>query len=203
MNLPALRDLPVSWRVLISAFLLVLGAGYGAAGLNAALSVGLSPEGIAGHYRDQTLSGAEAQVVAEKGFVEEEFSFDDLDEPSESGSHHEPGMETHDMPMEGGGKSISLGDLVTLAHVHLISFSFILFFVGVLACLTGWSERTKSVLIGVLAACLLMDIGGLFLVRFVADAFAPLTFLGGMGMGVCLLLTAVRVLWEMWGPAPA
>jgi len=151
--------------------------------------------------------------MAEQGFVEEEFSFDDFDaEPADDGHGHdhgmqEPGMETHDMPddmpMDGGGKSISLEDLVELAHIHLISFSFILFFVGVLACLSGWSERTKSLLIGILATCLLMDIGGLFLVRFVNQAFAPFTFIGGAGIGVCLLITAARALWEMWGPEPA
>lgn len=206
MPFPALRELPLSWRVLITAFLLVLGVGYGAAGLNAALSVGLSPAGIAGHYRDQTLTGAEAEIVAEQGFVEEDFSFDD-EGVSTAGS---AGMEAPDMDHDdmghddmAGGRSISLAEMVELAHIHLISFSFILFFVGVLACLTGWPEGVKSALVAVLAACLLMDIGGLFLVRFVNEAFAPLTFAGGAGIGVILLITAVRVLWEMWGQAPA
>ena len=193
-----LTGLPLSWRLLVTGFLIVLGAGYLSGAGNAVLSVGISPAGIADHYRDQSVSHEEMAAMEESGFVEEEFSFD-APEPAESPVDEHAG---HGEQMAGGGESISPQQMAQLAHVHLLGFAMILLSVGGLACLSGFSERVKAVLVGALFLCLLTDIGGLALVRFVHDGFALLTFIAGAGIGVCLLITTLRVLWEVWLAAP-
>jgi hypothetical protein len=200
-----LRGLSPSWRVLITGFLAVLGAGYLSGALNAALAVGLTPAGIGDHYRDQTLSHAEEATMAEQGFVEEEFSFDTpepaaSDEMAAHDHEHMEGVEGSAMPgmMEGGGRSITPQQLAQLSHVHLLGFSFILLSVGALACLTTLGEALKVVLVAVLAVSLGVDIGGLWLVRFVSDGYAWITAVSGTAVGVCLLVTSARVLWEVW-----
>jgi len=209
-----LHGLGLSWRLLITGFLLVLGAGYLSGALNAALAVGLTPDAIAGHYRDQTLTQAEANLVAKQGFVEEAFSLDD-DGPAPEGAapmdHDLDGMD-HDMGdmdhdadgghAAGGGRSLTAQQLAQLAHVHLLGFAMILLSIGALACLTAWPEGVKAALVVVLAVCLGGDIGGLWLVRFVSEGFAWLTAAAGVGIGLCVAGTTLRVLWELWGPAP-
>jgi hypothetical protein len=207
-----LYGLAISWRLLITMFVLVLGAGYLNGALNAALAVGLTPRAIAGHYRDQTLSQAEAAVVAKQGFVEQEVNLDQLGtEPAPEAAPAGAGGGGAAMDMGGGGdtdhamgmgKSITAQQLAQLAHVHLLGFALILFSVGGLACLTSLSEGVKSTLVVVLGLCLGADIGGLWLVRFVSEGFAWLTAAAGVGIGVCVALTFLRVLWEIWGPVP-
>lgn len=195
-NRSRLAGLPLSWRVLVTGFLVILGVGYLSGAGNAVLSVGLSPAGIADHYRDQTVSHEEMEAMEETGFVEEEFSFDD---PEPAADEHEG----HDMgAMAGGGESLSPQQMAQLAHVHLLGFAMILLSVGALTCLTGLSEGVKTALVGVLFFCLFSDIGGLFLVRFAHDGFAVLTFIAGAGIGLCLVVVTLRVLWEVWLSAP-
>lgn len=194
-----LTGLPPSFKILITGFVAILGAGYLTAALNAALSVGLTPADIAGHYRDQTLSHTEMAQVAEQGFVEEEFSFDD---PEPAAGGHDHAAHGSDMAAAGGegkgGESISAQEMAELAHIHLLGFSMILITAGALACLTGLSEGLKSVLVGGLFLCLSLDIGGLYLVRFVSERFATLNWVSGAGIGVILLIVSLRVLWEVW-----
>lgn len=71
--------LPLSWKLLITGFVIILGSGYLAAVFNAALSVGMNPQAIADHYADKSLSTHEATAIAERGFVEEAFSLDVAD----------------------------------------------------------------------------------------------------------------------------
>ncbi|MFQ5508126.1 MAG: hypothetical protein ACE5FN_02180 [Leptospirillia bacterium] len=199
-----LAGLALSWRVLITGFVVILGTGYLVAALNAAMSVGITPADIAGHYADQTLSAAEQEVMAEQGFVEEEFSFDEPAETDSHAGHDMAGMDAGNMAhgdMSGGGESITPEQMAELAHIHLLGFSMILASAGVLACLTGLSEVKKTVLVGGLFLCLSGDIGGLYLVRFVSEKFAVLNWLAGAGIGACLLLIFLRVLWEVWGGA--
>ncbi len=195
--------LPSHWKVLITGFLLVLGAGYLSGALNAKLSVGVTPAAIGEHYRDQTLSHEEAAQMEKAGFVEEEFSFDDPEPMADMAAMGEmPGMDHHAMAAGGdmatASQSITPQQLAQLSHVHLLGFAMILLSVGGLICLTGWGEGLKSFGVALLSFCLLADIGGLILVRFVSDGFALLNMLAGTGIGVVLLATTLRCMWEMW-----
>jgi len=197
----------LSWKILVSCFLIVLGSGYLAAVLNAALSVGMSPAAIADHYADKSLSPEEAAAIAEQGYVEEELSLDDEEELPEEGSMDEMSAEDHEAMMSDGGQmnhSASGDDtlppqiLAQVSHVHLLSFSLILLSLGALACLTQLSESFKAALIVLFFFSLWGDIISLNLVRFVSADFSYLTVATGAMGGFCFAFISFRVFWELW-----
>ncbi len=205
-----LQGLPLSWRLLLTGFVLILGSGYLMGALNAALAVGLSPAAIADHYGDKSLSEAEREAIESQGFVEEEFSLDE--EPLEGGSDTAmDGMPGHgDGEPAGDAGHEAMGDdtlpaqvLVQVSHVHLLGFALILISAGALACLTSWSEPVKAALVSLLFLGLAGDIAGLNLVRFVSGSFAWLTFFSALLVGLCLAVISLRVLWELWVPKAA
>ncbi len=190
MTTPPLAQLPPSWKILITGFLFILGSGYLAGATHAVLSVGISPQAVAEHYGDKRLSAEEAELLESQGFVEEEFSLDD----------EEPAMD-----MEGGAPAMERGDdtlppevLSQVSHVHLLGFSWILLSVGTLACLAGWSEKTRITVVTLLTLSLFGDIAGLNLTRFASDGFAWLTVASAITVGLLLLMVTLRVLWELW-----
>ena len=186
-----LSSLSHAWKLLLTGFVLVLCAGYLSGALNAALSVGITAADIAGHYGPEMIPEAELQMLEQDGFIEEEFSLDDPDPtPMEADAHA-----GHEM---GGATAINAQQMAQLAHVHLLGFAMILLSVGALACLSGFSETAKGVVVTALFLCLSVDIGGLYLVRFVDTGFAALNMVAGIGIGVCLAVISVRVLWELW-----
>ncbi len=185
--------LSLSWKVLISGFIIILNAGYLTGAINAALSVGLTPESIAEHYGDQTISEAEMAVIEEKGFVEEEVSFDE-EEDVGPGEVDEENMHEMDAARE----SITPQEMTQMAHVHLLGFSLILFAIGTLACLSALPEWIKVTLVGVLFLGFFFDIAGLYLVRFISRNFAWLPVVTGITIGVCLAIISIRVFYELW-----
>lgn len=188
--------LTLSWKLLVTGFVLILGAGYLAGALNAALSVGLSSADIADHYRDRALSAHEAAVLETEGFVEEPFSLDDP-EPAPM-DHADPARAG-----QGGAPSVTIEQMAQLSHVHLLGFAMILLSAGALTCLSTLAEGVRAALVGALFLGLALDIGGLWLVRFVSPGFATLNLAAGVTIGICLLITSLRVLWELWlAPRP-
>ncbi len=153
------KSLSLSWKILVTCFLIVLGSGYLAAVFNAVLSVGTTSQAIADHYADKSLSPEEAEAIAKQGYVEEELSLDDDEEEemSEEGGMGDMSAVDHEAMMSDDGQmnhSASGDDtlppqiLAQVSHVHLLSFSLILLTLGGLACLTQLSETFKAVLIG-------------------------------------------------------
>ncbi len=213
--------LSVSWKLLVTGFVIILGSGYLAAVLNAALSVGMDPQAIADHYGDKSISSAEAEAIAEQGFAEEEFSFDDdeLDMSGDMSDMNMEGMDHSGMAMSdmdhsqmgmsdmgdmhhGGGAS---GDdtlppqiLAQVSHIHLLVFSLLLLTMGGLACLTQLGESIKAALVSLLFLGLWGDIVSLNLVRFVSGNFAYVTMTMGTLIGLCFAFISFRVLWELW-----
>ncbi len=196
--------LSLSWKILVTCFLIVLGSGYLAAVFNAALSVGMSPQAIADHYADKSLSSEEAAAIAEQGYVEEELS---LDDEGDEESGQEMSSADHEAMMADGEQmnhSASGDDtlppqiLAQVSHVHLLSFSLILLSLGALACLTQLSEAFKAGLIGLFFFSLWGDIISLNLVRFVSANFSYLTVLTGALGGLCFAFISIRVFWELW-----
>ena len=193
--------LSISWKVLVSGFIVILGTGYLAAVLNAALSVGMTPQAIADHYADKSLSSIEATAIAEQGFAEEEFSFDD-----EEMDMSMEGMDHSQMDMSGMGHgSAASGDdtlpaqiLAQVSHVHLLSFALLLLAMGGLICLAQLTETVKVVVVSLLFFSLWGDIVSLNLVRFVSGDFAYMTVAMGTIIGLCFAFISFRVLWELW-----
>ena len=203
--------LSLSWKLLVTGFVIILGSGYLAAVLNAALSVGLDPQAIADHYGDKSISSAEAEAIATQGFAEEEFSFDDeeLDMSEDMSDMNMEDMDHSDMAMtdmsgmhHGDGAS---GDdtlppqiMAQVSHVHLLVFALLLLTMGGLACLTQLGESIKAVIVSLLFLGLWGDIISLNLVRFVSSGFAYVTMAMGTLIGLCFAFISFRVLWELW-----
>ena len=191
--------LSLSWKLLVTGFVIILCSGYLAAVLNAALSVGMDPQAIADHYADKSVSSTEAAAIAEQGFVEEEFSFDDEEDSMAGMDHSQMDMSGMD---HGAGMS---GDdtlppqiLAQVSHVHLLSFSLLLLAMGGLMCLTQMTESIKALVVSLLFLGLWGDIISLNLVRFVSGGFAYMTFVMGTIIGLCFAFISFRVLWELW-----
>lgn len=188
-----LSQLPPSWKILITVFIIILSAGYLNGALNAALSVGLTPASVSDHYGGEMLSESEKTILEEKGFVEEEIK---LDEGEDDVRDHKydgilPGHED-------SVKAISLQQMAQMAHVHLLGFSLLLLSMGALACLTALSEWLKVLLVGMLGSSFLFDIAGLYLVRFVSASFSWLPVVTGIIIGACIAFISLRVLYELW-----
>jgi len=199
--------LPLSWKLLVTGFVIILGSGYLAAVFNAALSVGMNPQAIADHYADKSLSSSEAVAIAEQGFVEEEFTFDE--EESEMADMSMEGMDHSQMDMSGmegmdhsagasGDDTLPPQILAQVSHVHLLSFSLLLLAMGGLFCLTQLTESIKAIVVSLLFLGLWGDILSLNLVRFVSGSFSYLTVAMGTTIGLCFAFISFRVLWELW-----
>ncbi len=200
--------LSLSWKMLVTSVIIVLGSGYLFAVLNAALSVGMSPQAIADHYADKSLSTYEAAAIAEQGFVEEEFSFDEDEENNMSDMDHSgmdmAGMDHSKMAGMDHGAGVTGDDtlpaqiLAQVSHVHLLSFALLLLAMGGFICLTQLTEGIKTVIVSLLFLSLWGDIISLNLVRFVSGSFAYLTVAMGTTIGLCFAFISFRVLWELW-----
>lgn len=186
-------NLAISWKVLITGFILILSAGYLNGALNAALSVGLTPASVAEHYGDQSISATEKTILKEKGFIEEEINLD-----AEEGNDHDNGHKEGMHEPESGVKPITLQEMAQMAHVHLLGFSFIMISIGALACFTALAEMIKAILVGILSFAFLLDIGGLYIVRFISTDFSWLPVVSGIIIGLCIAIISIRVLYELW-----
>lgn len=186
-------NLSISWKILITGFILILSAGYLNGALNAALSVGLTPASVAEHYGDQSISATEKTILKEKGFIEEEINLD-----AEEGNDHDNGHKEGMHEPESGVKPITLQEMAQMAHVHLLGFSFIMISIGALACFTALAEMIKAILVGILSFAFLLDIGGLYIVRFISTDFSWLPVVSGIIIGLCIAIISIRVLYELW-----
>ncbi len=199
------RQLTLSRKLLITGFVIILGSGYLAAVFNAALSVGMTPQAISDHYSDKSLTREEAAEIKKKGFVEEEFSFDDEEESNNMDMPSMDGMDHSQMNMKGMDHAGMSGDdtlppqiLAQVSHVHLLGFSLLMLTMGGLLCFTQLTETLKAIIVSILFLGLWGDIISLNLVRFVSGSFANLTVAMGTTIGLCFAFISFRVLWELW-----
>lgn len=176
----SLNALPISGKVAVSLFLILLWYGYFLSALNARLAVGTTVESIAEHYADQTLSKSEARAVEERGFVEEEVELD------------------HDKHPEARSESITPQEMVQLGHVHILGFSFLFISLGIILFLSGIGEGWKVLILSLLFLLFSFDIGGLFLVRFASSRLAVIPFISGIGIGAGIAIISVIALYDMW-----
>src|SRR4030066_645202 len=133
-----LSQLPPSWKILITVFIIILSAGYLNGALNAALSVGLTPASVSDHYGGEMLSESEKTILEEKGFVEEEIKLEGGEDDVKD-HKHDGIMPGH----EDSVKAISLQQMAQMAHVPLLGFLLLLLSVGILACFVALAEWLK------------------------------------------------------------
>ncbi len=196
--------LAVHWKLMVTGFLIILGSGYLAAVFNTALSVGMTPQAIAGHYSDKTFTAIEKEMLEKQGFIEEEFSLDD--EPEESSdmsmADHDMSNMNHDMPSKGhtkqGDDTLPPQILAQVSHVHLLAFSLLFITLASLLCLTQLSNQAKTITVVLLFTGLWGDIISLNLVRFVSANYSWLTAAMGTLVGLSFAFIIFLVLWELW-----
>ena len=177
----SLNSLPLSGRIAVTLFLILLWYGYILASLNTRLAVGTTIESIAEHYEDHSLTKGEAQEIEEKGFVEEEVV-----------------IEHHEEPLKKGEQSITPQEIVQLGHIHIFGFSLLFISLAAILILSAMGERWKIILLSLLFLFLSLDIGGLFLVRFVSRTFAVIPFISGIGSGAGIATISLIALYDLW-----
>lgn len=177
----SLNSLPLSGKIAVTLFLILLWYGYILAALNTKFAVGISMESIGEHYGDNSLTKGEAQEIEEKGFVEEEVV-----------------IEHHEEPLKKGEQSITPQEIVQLGHIHIFGFSLLFISLAAILILSAMGERWKIIILSLLFLFLSLDIGGLLLVRFVSQSFAVIPFISGIGSGAGIATISLIALYDLW-----
>lgn len=188
MKFLPLSQSPLSTRVLITSFLITLALGNVAAGVYTQKYVGISYESLVETYSER-----------DRG-------------PIMQHSHGDEGKHLHAMGAgaEYGEVPISLEDIREMphkvdlklllqdTHVHIFSHGVLNLLLGCLILLTQIQEKWKVILIPLPFLGGVLDFGGMFLVKYVADGFAYLIIFAGALSGICFIIVFFLLLYEMW-----
>lgn len=197
----SLNTLPISGKVAVTLFLILLGYGYILAALNAKLAVGITAESIADHYADHSLTKQEAHDIEQKGFSEEEVVIDNHpvhEHVHGHGHEHEQAQEHKPEHAHEGNGTITPQQIVQLGHIHILGFSLLFISLGAILVFSGIGELWKIIILLTLFLCLAFDIGGLLLVRFVSPDLAVITFISGIGTGISIAVISLTAFYDMW-----
>src|SRR5881392_2863633 len=175
MNGIYLSRLPWSGKVFCTLYLLGIGCGALAAFTQAATAVGLSPA-------DVQASLAPAMPMTQMG---------------------------HGQMM--GEKEITMGEissaakvwirtplLIQTSHTHLFGQTLIAGLLGLIFLFSSLREGTKALIVALPFVGTLIDIGGMWLTRFVSPSLALLVTAGGSLFALGYTLIAIISLWELW-----
>jgi hypothetical protein len=175
MNQITLSRLPLSGRVLCSLFLVGIGCGALAAFAQASTAVGVSPAAV------------EASLAP--------------DLPMKSMRHGEASAE----------QEINLGDissaakvwirtplLIQTSHTHLFSQTLVAGLLGLVFLFSSLRERWKAAIIALPFLGTFLDIGGMWLTRFVAPSLSFLVVTGGTLFALGYVLIAAVSLRDLW-----
>ena len=182
----SLNSLPLSGKIAVSLFLILLWYGYFLAALNARLAVGTSVGSIAEHYSDKSLTKDETRKLNEQGFTEEEVEINGGHDHQAAGNSGEE------------NETISPQELVQLGHIHILGFSLLFITAGIILLLSSAGEWFKIIILLFLFMSFSFDIGGLFLVRFVSGSLAVIPFASAIGIGVGIAIISLTAFYDMW-----
>jgi hypothetical protein len=170
-----LARLPLSAKVFCTLYLLGIGAGAAAAFTQAATAVGLSPADV------------RASLAPEMPMT-----------------HMGHGQMS-------GEKEIKLGDisdvakvwirtplLIQTSHTHLFGQTLIAGLLGLIFLFASLREWLKALILALPFVGTLIDIGGMWLTRFVWPPLALLVITGGTLFALGYALIAVISLWQLW-----
>ena len=170
-----LSGLPGSAKLFCTLFLIGIGCGAVAAFTQAATAVGLTPG-------DVQASLAPEMPMTHMG--------------------HGPSS---------GEKEISLGDisktarvwmrtplLIQTSHTHLFGQTLIAGLLGLIFLFSSVGERMKTLLVALPFVGTLVDIGGMWLTRFVWPPFGVLVIVGGSLFALGYVLITLVSLYELW-----
>jgi hypothetical protein len=170
-----LSGLPPSGKLFCTLYLLGIGCGSIAAFAQAATAVGLSPTAVQASFAPEM--------------------------PMTHMGHGQPS----------GEREISLGDisstakvwirtplLIQTSHTHLFGQTLIAGLLGLIFLFSSLGERIKSVVMALPFVGTLIDIGGMWLTRFVWPPLSVLVIIGGSLFAVGYVLITLISLYELW-----
>ncbi len=170
-----LGNLPLSGKVFCTLFLVGIGCGAIAAFTQAATAVGVSPAAV------------EASLAPEM-----------------------PMMQMHHGQMS-AEKEITLADvsaaakvwirtplLIQTSHTHLFGQTLIAGVLGLIFLFASLRERVKALIVALPFVGTLVDIGGMWLTRFVWPPLSALVIVGGSLFAIGYTLIALISLWQLW-----
>jgi len=174
-----LSRLPVSAKIFCTLYLLGIGCGAIAAMAQAATAVGLTPG-------DVQASFASEMPMTSLG-------------PRGHGQH------------QSAEKEIDIGDissaakvwvrtplLIQTSHTHLFGQTLIAGLLGLIFLFSSLGERLKSVILALPFVGTLIDIGGMWLTRFVWAPLSILVIAGGSLFALGYTLITLIALYELW-----
>jgi len=175
MNGVYLARLPLSGKVFCTLFLLGIGCGALAALTQAATAVGLSPGEVQASLMPDVpmMQMHHGQMSAEKEI--------DLGQISSSAKVW-----------------IRTPLLIQTSHTHLFGMTLIAGLLGLIFLFSSLGEVPKSLILALPFVGTVLDIGGMWLTRFVWPSFSALVILGGSLFALGYALIAVRSLYELW-----
>ena len=170
-----LSGLPPSGKVFCTLFLIGIGCGAVAAFAQAATAVGLTPGDVQASLAPEMpmLHMGHGQSSAEK-----EITLGDISKTARVW------MRT---PL-----------LIQTSHTHLFGQTLIAGLLGLIFLFSSLGERTKTLVIALPFVGTLVDIGGMWLTRFVWPPFGVLVIAGGTLFALGYVLITFVSLYELW-----
>jgi hypothetical protein len=176
MNGISLASLPLSAKVFCTLFLLGIGFGNLAAVTQAATAVGLS-------YQDVVTSLAPEMPMTHMGH--RQMSAEREIDISELSASAKVWIRT---PL-----------LIQTSHTHLFGQTLIAGLLGLIFLFSSLGEWKKATILSLPFVGTLLDIGGMWLTRFVWQPLAVLVLVGGGLFALGYLLITSISLYELWG----
>jgi len=175
-----LARLPASAKLFCTLFLLGIGCGALAAFAQAATAVGLTPADVqASLAPDMPMTHfGHGQMSAEREITLGEVS-----------SAAKVWIRT---PL-----------LIQTSHTHLFGQTLIAGLLGLIFLFSSVREWLKALIVALPFVGTLIDIGGMWLTRFVSPALAGFVIVGGTLFALGYLLITLISLWELWAPREA
>jgi hypothetical protein len=170
-----LSNLPLSAKVFCTLFLLGIGLGSLAAFTQAATAVGLSYEDV-------------------KGSLAPEM-------PMTHMGHGQMSMEKEiDIRQLSNTAKVWIRTplLIQTSHTHLFGQTLIAGLLGLIFLFSSLKEWKKALILALPFIGTILDIGGMWLTRFVWPPFAVLVLIGGSTFALGYVMIAVISLYELW-----
>src|SRR5712692_3347229 len=175
MNGIHLSRLPLSAKVFCTLFLLGIGCGALAAVTQAATAVGLSPRDVQASFAPEMpmMPLGHGQMSAEKEITLGQVS-----------SAAKVWIRT---PL-----------LIQTSHTHLFGQTLIAGLLGLIFLFSSLREGPKALIVALPFVGTLVDIGGMWLTRFVWPPLSALVIVGGTLFAVGYALITLISLWQLW-----
>src|SRR5688572_2352089 len=170
-----LSALPVSAKLFCTLFLIGIGAGSLAAFVQAATAVGLKP------------SEVQASLAPEM--------------PMTHLGHGQTSAEKEiDLSQVGSAAKVWIRTplLIQTSHTHLFGQTLIAGLLGLIFLFSSLREGPKALIVAMPFVGTLVDIGGMWLTRFVWPPLAVFVIAGGTLFALGYVLITVISLWELW-----